>query len=70
MSGAGVLPMMGLGEQTPEEYTELGYANMWLETPEIVANCKHQRQEKELGRCKREMSCPICRYKYKVDSSG
>lgn len=53
--------------------SNLGYANGWAETPAIVKNCErmaHGWVTRQIGRCEREHSCPICNYRFKVDSSG
>ena len=56
--------------------TDLGYANGWKETPEIVKNCRpHPTQHpgyyvKLVGNCLTEYGCTECGYKYLVDSSG
>lgn len=51
---------------------DLGYANGWRETPDVVKACKvagHEKTIKNVGRCLTEYSCPVCGYKYLVDSS-
>jgi len=59
---------------------DLGYANGWRETPEIVEKCgathdrgdqgeKHRFYSKNVGRCLNEYGCLTCGYKYLVDSS-
>ncbi len=48
---------------------DLGYANGWGDTPEIVKNCPHRRYELPLGSCVTQVSCPICGFTYRVDSS-
>lgn len=53
--------------------SDLGTANGWSEIPPIVENCeraKHVTSERTIGRCLREVSCPICNYKFEVDSGG
>lgn len=55
--------------------TDLGYANGWEETPEIVKNCPHPIESpyyyvKTVGNCLTEYGCTECGYKYLVDSSG
>lgn len=50
----------------------LGYANGWIEVPEIRKQCKrlkHVVEQKNIGNCLTEYCCPICKYTYKVDSS-
>lgn len=52
---------------------DLGYANNWDDTPDEVRKCRkkqHVKKTKEVGRCSIEYSCPICEFKYKVDSGG
>lgn len=50
--------------------SDLGYANGWTETPPVVEKCKHKHDRKKIGRCLTEYSCPICNFKFKVDSGG
>lgn len=55
-----------------EEYLDIGMANGWTETPELVKRCAnkmHPVTKLNLGRCLTEVRCDICRYVYKVDSS-
>ena len=55
------------------EILDLGYANRWKETPEIVTKCVEQghiRFGKTVGKCLHEYRCGACHYKYLVDSSG
>lgn len=55
-----------------KELKSLGSANGWSKTPQIVLDCEkagHELQGKNIGRCLNEYSCPICGYKYTVDSS-
>lgn len=47
----------------------LGYANGWKETPEIVRQCEHKTVTRVVGNCLEETSCEVCGYVYKVDSS-
>ncbi len=55
---------------------DLGWANSWSETPKIVEKCrelKHGEQGITTGysdhyRCVSETYCPVCGYRYKVDS--
>lgn len=58
-----------------EYIKDLGYANGWSETPEIVEKCKklgHKiESEKDLAfNCVNHYWCPICNYRYSIDSSG
>lgn len=51
---------------------DLGYANGWEDTPEIVEQCEaegHSQYKQGVGRCLMEYGCWICDYKYLVDSS-
>lgn len=51
---------------------DLGFANGWKNTPEIVKVCKelgHIQYEYNAGRCLHEYGCGACKYKYFVDSS-
>lgn len=53
-------------------YKDLGYANGWKNTPDIIKKCKakgHVREYKNVGRGVTEYSCPICKYKYSIDST-
>jgi hypothetical protein len=59
-------------KEEQREIVDLGYANGWGETPEIVKKCWEQDHEREggnIGRCLSETICRICGYKYKIDSS-
>ena len=54
----------------------LGYANGWQDTPEIVkkrelrdAGEKHQIWSRNEGRCLNAYGCETCGYEYRVDSS-
>jgi len=55
----------------------LGWANNWKETPEVVLKCREQEHpEKGLTegqadhvRCVSTSTCRLCGYTYKVDSS-
>ncbi len=57
---------------TIKEIKDLGYANGWKETPEIVKECreKHKQRSRTIGNCLHEYYCDKCGYVYKVDSSG
>jgi len=49
----------------------LGLANSWGENiPQVVKDCKHDLDVKNLGNCLNEFSCEVCGYRYRVDSSG
>ena len=55
---------------------DLGWANNWRETPEIVKKCralKHSRTDKDVGPPHRGLehvvTCEICGYVYRYDSS-
>lgn len=51
---------------------DLGYANGWKDTPEIVKECKekgHEREWRSVGRSVGEYTCKICGYTFRVDSS-
>ena len=50
------------------EYTNLGYANGWRKTPDIVNNCNHEKSYEDVGRCLSKTTCHICKWFYKVDS--
>ena len=50
---------------------DLGYANGWDKTPEIIKECEqkgHREEVRNVGRCLTEYSCAICGYKYTIDS--
>jgi hypothetical protein len=49
---------------------DLGVANGWKETPEVVTNCDHPKEGRVVGNCFVETWCKICGYVYRVDSSG
>lgn len=51
---------------------DLGYANGWKETPEIVKECEkkgHVKYSQNVGKCLTEHGCGACHYIYLVDSS-
>ncbi len=51
---------------------DLGYANGWKDTPDIVKKCHemgHIQNGRNVGRCLHEYGCGACKYKYLVDSS-
>lgn len=51
--------------------TDLGYANGWTETPEIVKKCReneHVTKKKIIGNCVTQYYCHLCLYTYKIDS--
>lgn len=51
---------------------DLGYANGWIETPEIVKKCNqlgHRGYSINRGKCLNEYGCERCGYKYLIDSS-
>ena len=44
---------------------DLGYANGWAETPEIVKDCDtqgHKQYSHNVGKCLTECGCVACRY--------
>ncbi len=55
---------------------DLGWANSWRDTPEIVAKCRELEHGKkgvlkswsDYSRCVYYATCPECGYRYKVDS--
>jgi len=53
---------------------DLGYANGWRETPRIVTECEklgHTTTGRESHmNCVTITICKICKYEYKIDSSG
>ena len=54
---------------------DLGWANGWLETPEIVRICRklhHMTSEEDCPpwSCVTLITCEDCQYIYKIDSSG
>lgn len=56
-----------------QKVTDLGFANGWKKTPEIVIRCEemgHNKSGKTIGNCLHETGCEICGYYYRVDSSG
>lgn len=52
-----------------KEVVDLGFANGWKNTPEIVRNCTHGQYREAVGSCLTEYGCEVCGYKYLVDSS-
>jgi len=72
------IPIRRGEEQQPSVdcYTDLGWANGWEQTPELVIECsrkKHPVTSKDIGPPFRGMhnvvTCTICRYVYYTDSS-
>lgn len=58
--------------ETIKELNDLGYSNGWDVTPDIVVKCTelgHELTQETVGNCNTEYTCPICRYKFRVDSS-
>ena len=60
---------------TDGEWREFGYANGWIEVPEMIRKCRemgHREERKSLdgriGSTRNSYCCPICKYSYKVDS--
>lgn len=50
----------------------LGWANGWDKTPDVVEHCHrqgHKVKSEETGRCTHRYHCDICGYAYMVDSS-
>ena len=47
---------------------DLGTANGWEETPEIVKACTHDTEEKTISNCLHVITCKVCGYTYMVDS--
>jgi hypothetical protein len=57
--------------EPPDPPNNLGYANCWEKTPEVVINCiesKHAREVKTVGPCVTKYICRLCRYVYCIDS--
>jgi rubrerythrin len=57
--------------EPPDPPNNLGYANSWEKTPEIVIHCKeknHAREIKTVASCVTQYICRECGYVYKVDS--
>ena len=52
----------------------LGYANGWEKTPEIVKECQGKKHNpphhKTTMRCVTRVGCEICGYYYHIDSGG
>lgn len=58
--------------RSTHDYIDLGTANGWIATPELVKKCtakKHSPKQTGVGRCLTEVKCELCRYKYLIDSS-
>lgn len=52
---------------------DLGWANGWKATPEVVSKCleaDHKTIDREVRLCDHEIRCDICGYRYRMDSSG
>jgi hypothetical protein len=55
------------------KYRDLGYANSWGEPPEVVKRCQdlgHKLEGEQVYNCVVEHRCPVCKYYYRIDSSG
>ena len=58
-----------------DEFKDLGWANGWKETPEIVKKCREAKHRvidfDHSGNrgLHHEVNCPICKYIYHYDSS-
>lgn len=56
-----------------DDFEDLDYMNNWDKgVPDIVKKCgakHHKLTYSIIGRCELEYECPICKYKYRVDSS-
>jgi hypothetical protein len=51
---------------------DLGTANGWVATPIEYTSCRkanHPLNERKLGNCYYEYTCPICHITFRVDSS-
>lgn len=59
------------------EIKDLGWANGWGKTPDIVKDCRDSREKGEDhdmqghsgGRCVSVTTCNTCGYTYRIDSS-
>ena len=58
------------------DFTNLGWANGWKEDPEIIEKCNKlghkvgvEKHEREISIFTHEVTCAVCRYRYKYDSS-
>jgi hypothetical protein len=55
------------------ELQDLDYMNNWKDTPYIVRMCQQSQHKTESyetdHNCVIEIKCPICNYKYRIDSS-
>ena len=75
--GGRIIPIYGKDVFTPRAdkkpaVQDLGYANGWGKTPDIVIGCKelkHVRPERKLRMHVYEVQCDVCGYVYKYDSS-
>ena len=51
---------------------DLGIMNGWSEKPKEYVECreaKHRVNETKLGNCYYEYECPVCKIRWRVDSS-
>jgi hypothetical protein len=48
---------------------DLGFANGWSTTPEIVKNCPHKVENVTVGRALVKSTCTVCNYHFLSDSS-
>jgi len=65
-------PLLSHGEK--QEMMDLDYVNGWKETPKIVKTCNEKGHVKKfkphsMFRCVTVVTCEVCGYTYKIDSS-
>lgn len=67
-----VLRLYVFGIKQSSTPIDLGRANSWIETPEIVKRClskKHSPKLTGVGKCLTKVECLFCNYVYIIDSS-
>lgn len=56
----------------PDTIKDFGTLNGYDKIPEEVDACwlqNHPREGREIGRCYIETYCPVCKIRYRIDSS-
>lgn len=67
-------PILNLKEMNMNEIKrmkDLGYANGWNSTPQIIKECKakgHKIHNETIGRCLERSWCEECGFEFRVDS--
>jgi hypothetical protein len=65
-------PRMATVKNNSNGTVDLGDANGWKNTPDIIEKCNklgHKKSYSNIGKSYEEIKCGICGYVYRVDSS-